>query len=90
MSYFKTDMQIMAEEAERKVYCPICHHPVVFLNRTTKIICSVCGRYIYNKNEIGQKQKFKDYLQAEMIKQKRKEREENAKTKKCIDGDSSN
>ena len=79
MAYFKTDMQLMKEEAERKVYCPRCHHPVVFQHKTAKVLCSVCNRYIYNKNEIGQKQRFKDLLQAEMIKTKRKEREKDGK-----------
>lgn len=89
MSYFKTDMQLMKEENERKVYCPRCHHPVVFQNRTPKILCSVCKRYIYNKNEIGQKQKFKDYLQTQIIKKRREEREKDAKNKNYINDSNS-
>lgn len=81
MSWFKNDIQLMNEEAERKVYCKKCKHPVVFAYNTPKVICSVCGRLIYNKNEVGQKAKFNDYLKTEMIKVKRREREKNAK--KC-------
>lgn len=90
MAYFKTDIQIMNEEAELKVYCPKCRHSVVLMFNTPKIVCSVCGRYIYNKNEIGQKQKFDDYLKTAIVKQKRKERERNAKNKRHTNRNTSN
>lgn len=51
-----------------------CTHSMVFYNNEPKQICTWCGRIVYNKTEKGRKQKFKDRLITEIIKQKKNER----------------
>lgn len=37
-----------------------CGHSVFMPNNIPKCVCSFCYRTVYNKNELGKKQKFKD------------------------------
>lgn len=39
-----------------------CGHSIVFYKNEPIKICDWCWRTVYNKNEIGQRQKFKDEL----------------------------
>lgn len=59
--------KIENERAKYKVSCNYCKHVLVFTpsNKKSKILCKVCGHYVY-KNE---KEKFKDLLNKERRKE---------------------
>lgn len=58
----KHDKLLMEVYTQLTVKCK-CGHSIVFKNQDSKKICNWCWRTVYNKNEIGQKQKFKDELE---------------------------
>lgn len=72
MSY-QDKQKLMNVYTQLTVKCK-CSHSMVFYDNESKQICSWCGRTVYNKNENGIKQKFKDRLTTEIIKQRKKER----------------
>ena len=72
MSYQDRE-KLMRAYTDLTVKCK-CTHSMVFYNNEAKQICTWCGRTVYNKNEDGIKQQFKDRLVTEIINQKRRER----------------
>lgn len=45
--------------SEYKVKCK-CGHSIFFPVQVSKMICSWCNNIVYNTNELGQRQRFKD------------------------------
>lgn len=74
MSTFEEDRKIFTEIAKARQKCPYCEHSVVFSAQCPRVECSWCHNFVYNKNELGKKQFFKDRLKKAREDLKKKER----------------
>lgn len=59
---------------EIKVYCK-CGHSIYIPTYVEKVCCQWCGKYVYNKNEIGKKAKFRDTLKNKIKELEKKDKE---------------
>lgn len=73
------DVKIQKMRTELSVKCK-CGHSIFMPSNIPKVVCVWCSRTVYNKNELGKKQKFKDELRKTQIKRK-KEKYENKNNK---------
>lgn len=71
MGYFERYNKYLDVLTQCSTRC-VCSHSMVMLESEPKTICRWCGRTVYNKNKLGQKQKFKDELNKAMKKKEKK------------------
>lgn len=64
------DVKISSIKTDLTVKCK-CGHSVFMPSNIPKLVCDWCSRTVYNKNELGKKQRFKDELRKAQIKRKR-------------------
>lgn len=60
MERYDTSDKAEAERDKYKVHCKHCSHVLVFTptNKKNKILCNVCGHYVYRND----KEEFKDKI----------------------------
>lgn len=76
MTTFEEDRKIFTERANAVQRCPHCGHSIVFSAQCSRIECSWCRNFVYNKNDCGKKRYFKDQYKKAKESLKRKGREE--------------
>lgn len=65
------DVKLGTVRTDLTVKCE-CGHSVFMPNNISKLVCNWCNRTVYNKNDLGQKEKFKDLFKKAEIKRRRK------------------
>lgn len=80
---YPEEKKLYDELTEIRVYCK-CGHSIYIPAYEEKIHCNWCGRYVYNKNELGRKAKFRDTFKKKSKELKEKDKEKDGRDKNKI------
>ena len=62
MGTYQEQAKSYIAQQEHSVRCPLCSYAVVFEKDIPKLVCPNCFSTVYNKTQLGRKEKFKNDL----------------------------